>query len=115
MDLHNLEHGHAESEMLFGAANAGCADSDGPYVRNLVEVARRTTRVSVGAFASQFVKAPAFAVSLITKLFGETTRIKVRSSRALLVNVAVKCEFWAPLRIEFRQRAGRSELQHHAE
>ena len=111
MNLHDLKHRHAERNAFLRAANAGCADADRPHVRNLVEVARRATSVSVGALAPHLVQTPAFTVPLIAKLFYETAGIKVRATRALLMNVAVIGELGTALMVEFREGAGSGKLQ----
>src|SRR5664279_2646214 len=46
-----IENRHLKSHTLFGAAHAGRADADRPHIRHLVELADRTTGVSIGAFA----------------------------------------------------------------
>jgi hypothetical protein len=54
------------------------------YVTGLT---RRASCVSVGSLAAQLVQTPALAVDMIAELLREASGIKVRSSRAMLMNV----------------------------
>src|SRR5208282_3494468 len=115
VDLHGLEHRDAERDAFLCTSNARCPDPDRPHVGNLVEVSRRASRVCVGSLAAHLIQTPAFAVAVVAVLLYEAAGIKVRSARALVMNVAIKRELETPLLIEFRQRAGFGKLQDYPE
>ena len=76
---------------------------------------RRASRVRVGSLAAHLVQTPAFAVALVAELLHETAGIKVRPTRAMLMNVAVVGELRTLVLVEFRQRARVGKLQDHAQ
>src|ERR1019366_1509143 len=115
VDLHGLEHRDAERDAFLRTSNAGRADTDWPHVGNLVEMSRRASCVCVRTLAAHLIQTPSFAVALVAVLLYEAAGIKVRSSRALIMNVAIKRELRTPLLIEFRQRAGFGKLQDYPE
>src|SRR5664279_49437 len=108
----SFENRHLKSDALFGAAHARCANADRPDVGHFVELADRTTSVSVRALASEFVETPAVTVSVVAKLLGKASGIKVGAPRTLLVNYAVISELGAQVGIQFRRRAGAHNFQH---
>src|ERR1019366_7486269 len=115
MNLYNLEHGHTERDAFLCTSNARRADTNWPHVGNFVEMSGGAPRVCVGSLAAHLIQTPSFAVALVAVLFYEPAGIEVRSSRALIMNVAVKRELGAPFLIEFRQRARVGKLQDYPE
>lgn len=115
MNLDHLKHRHPEGDALFGAADTGRTYTDGPHIRNFIEVSGRASGMRVWSFAPQLVQAPAFAMPVIAKLFHKPAGVKVRSSRAMLMNVAVVGKLGPPFLIEFGQRPRGSKLKHYAQ
>ncbi len=89
MNWDNFEHRHAERNAFLRASYARCADANWPHVRNLIEMSRRASGMSIRPLTAHFVETPAFAVALVTELLHEMAGIKVRPARAVLMNVAV--------------------------
>jgi hypothetical protein len=50
-------------------------------------------------------------VALVAELLDEMAGIKVRPAWAMLMNIAVVGELWAPLGVHFGQRPGVGKLQ----
>jgi hypothetical protein len=113
MDLYNLEHGHAKGDVFLGTTNAWGADANRPNVRNLIEVASGAASVGVGTLASHFVEAPALPVPLVTKLLDETTRVKMRTPGAVIMDLPVIRKLRASLFVKFRQLPRSGKLQNH--
>src|SRR5579871_4920008 len=112
MDGYRLERPHLPYHPFFRASKARHSGSNRPHAGNLIEVARCAGRVRHRTFASQLVQAPAFAVALIAERRSESSSIKVRAPRTVLVDHTVVSELRAPVLIQFRQPPHRDVLEH---
>src|SRR5271157_4328761 len=115
MYLDNLEHRHAERDPFRPSSHPTRGDTNGPHVGNLVKMSRRASCMSIGSLAAHLIQTRAFAVALVAELLHEVAGIKVRPTRAVLMNVAVIRELWPSFCVELRQRAGVSKLQDYPE
>src|SRR5262252_9248743 len=100
MDGYRLERPHLPDHSLFRASKARHSRANRPHARNLIEMTRCTRCVRHRTFAAQFVQAPAFAVALIAECRRKPPRVKVRPTRAVLMNDAVVCELRTPVLIQ---------------
>lgn len=75
-----------EADTFFVTAVARVTNRHRPYTANVAELQCGAVTVSFRPFTAEVVQAPAFAMAIITKLFGETTSIEVRATFAMFVN-----------------------------